>query len=329
MWPIVSWGGMRVAISDKIFLSLCIQRYSMTHSPLRRSLLIALAAAPVVAPAVIARAQPASSVTLNLAARERFEQLEASSGGRLGVAALRTSDGATVSYRESERFPMCSTFKLLAVGALLKRSMAERDLLDARVRYGPAEVIANSPVTKRHAGEGMTVGELCAAALQYSDNTAANLLLTTLGGPEVLNEFAHSIGDTWFDLVRWETELNASVPGDMRDTTTPQAMMTDVQKLLLTDEVLEAPQRERLKAWMLGNTTGARRIRAAVSATGWPVADKTGSGDYGTANDVAVVYGPSTAYVLAVYFTGVTPKETPPDDGIVEGASRIVFDVMR
>jgi beta-lactamase class A len=297
----------------------------MTYSPLRRSLLIALAAAPVVG----VRAQPASSVSLNLAARERFEQLESTSGGRLGVAALRVSDGAYVSYRESERFPMCSTFKVLVVGALLKRSMAEPALLDTRVRYGPTEVIANSPVTKRHAGEGMTVGELCAAALQYSDNTAANLLLTTLGGPEVLNEFAHSIGDTWFDLVRWETELNASVPGDMRDTTTPHAMMADLQKLLLTDDVLEAPQREKLKAWMLGNTTGAGRIRAAVRSTGWPVADKTGSGDYGTANDVAVVFSPSTAYVVAIYFTGVTPKETPPNDQIVDEATRVVFDVMR
>lgn len=297
----------------------------MTHSPLRRSLLVALAAVPVLG----VRAQPASSVSLNLAAQDRFGQLEASSGGRLGVAAVRTSDGAYVSYRESERFPMCSTFKLLAVGALLKRSMAQRDLLDTRVRYGPTELVANSPITKGHAGEGMTVGELCAAALQYSDNTAANLLLTTLGGPEVLNEFARSIGDTWFDLVRVEPELNASVPGDMRDTSTPQAMMADMQKLLLSDEVLEAPQRERLKTWMVGNTTGARRIRAAARSTGWVVADKTGSGDYGTANDVAVLYAASSAYVLAIYFTGVTPKETPPQDVIVDEAARIVIDAFR
>ncbi|MEM5367376.1 class A beta-lactamase [Paraburkholderia azotifigens] len=297
----------------------------MTHSPLRRSLLIAIAAAPVVG----VRAQPASSVALNLAAHERFGQLEASSGGRLGVAAVRTSDGAYVSYRESERFPICSTFKLLAVGALLKRSAAERDLLDTRVRYGPADLVANSPVTKQHAGEGMSVGELCAAALQYSDNTAANLLLNVIGGTEVLNEFARSIGDTWFDLARREPDLNASVPGDMRDTTAPRAMMQDAQKLLLSDDVLEAPQRERLKAWMLGNTTGAGRIRAAVRSTGWPVADKTGSGDYGTANDVGVVYSPATAYVLAIYFTGVTPKETPPQDAIVDEAARIVFDVVR
>ncbi|MHB9839783.1 class A beta-lactamase [Paraburkholderia terrae] len=298
----------------------------MPFSSLRRSLLIALAAGPVIG----VRAQPASSVSVNLAAREQFEQLEASSGGRLGVAALNTADGSYVGYRESERFPMCSTFKLLVVALVLKRSMAERSLLDERVRYGDADLVANSPVTRRHVGEGMTIGELSAAALQHSDNTAAKLLLTAVGGPEVLNQFALSIGDEWFDLLRGEPEVNASVPGDMRDTTTPRAMMLDVQKLLLAEDVLGSQQREQLKAWMLGNVTGAARIRAAVPGSGWLVADKTGSGDYGTANDVAVVYPPSAApFVIAVYFTGVMPKQTLPRDEVVVEAARIVFDVMK
>ncbi|BCF97914.1 beta-lactamase [Paraburkholderia sp. PGU19] len=298
----------------------------MPFSSLRRSLLIALAAGPVIG----VRAQPASSVSVNLAARERFEKLEASSGGRLGVAALNTADGSYVGYRESERFPMCSTFKLLVVALVLKRSMAERSLLDERVRYDDADLVANSPVTKRRVGEGMTIGELSAAALQHSDNTAAKLLLTAVGGPEVLNQFALSIGDEWFDLLRGEPEVNASVPGDMRDTTTPRAMMLDVQKLLLADDVLGPQQREQLKAWMLGNVTGAARIRAAVPGSGWLVADKTGSGDYGTANDVAVVYPPSAApFVVAVYFTGVMPKQTLPRDEVVVEAARIVFDVMK
>jgi beta-lactamase class A len=298
----------------------------MPFSSLRRSLLIALAAGPVIG----VRAQPASSVSVNLAARERFEKLEASSGGRLGVAALNTADGSYVGYRESERFPMCSTFKLLVVALVLKRSMAERSLLDERVRYGDADLVANSPVTRRRVGEGMTIGELSAAALQHSDNTAANLLVTAVGGPEVLNQFALSIGDEWFDLLRGEPEVNASVPGDMRDTTTPRAMMLDVQKLLLADDVLGPQQREQLKAWMLGNATGAARIRAAVPGSGWLVADKTGSGDYGTANDVAVVYPPSAApFVIAVYFTGVTPKQTLPRDEVVAEAARIVFDAMK
>ncbi|WP_109483811.1 class A beta-lactamase [Paraburkholderia sp. C35] len=298
----------------------------MSHFALRRSLLLALLASPLAG----VRAQPASSVSINLAAQERFQKLEQRSEGRLGVAALNTADGSYVGYRESERFPMCSTFKLVATAWVLKRSMAERGLLDERVRFGEADLVANSPITRRHVREGMSIGELCAAALQYSDNTAANLLLTALGGSEVLNEFARGIGDEWFNLVRVETEVNASVPGDMRDTTSPRAMMLDVQKFLLSDEVLGLQQREQLKTWMLGNTTGAARIRAAVPvSSGWRVADKTGSGDYGTANDVAVVYPPAAEpLVLAVYFTGVTPRETLPRDEIVVEAARVVFDVM-
>ena len=111
--------------------------------------------------------------------------------------------------------------------------------------------------------------------------------------------------------------------------TTPRAMMRDAHKFLLSDDVLGPQQRGLLNTWMLGNTTGARRIRAAVPSASWQVADKTGSGDYGTANDVAVVYPPSAApIVIAIYFTGVMPKETSPRDEIVADAARIVFDVM-
>ena len=301
----------------------------MSYSPLRRSLLAALAAAPFAS----VRAQPAAAMSRALAAQEQLAKLEASSGGRLGVAARNTADGAVVEYRASERFPMCSTFKLLAVGAILKRSMDEHALLDERVRFGAGDLVAYSPVAEKHVDRGMTIGELCVAALQYSDNTAANLLLTALGGPEVVNEFARSIGDTWFDLVRWETELNASVPGDLRDTTTPQAMMRDVERLLLGD-VLAVPQREMLRGWMEGNRTGGARIRSAVSrfssssSSGWVVADKTGSGDYGTANDVGVVFLPAAAVVIAVYFTGVMPRETTPRSEVVAGAAEIVLRTL-
>lgn len=291
----------------------------MSHFFLRRTLLAAIA----VAPFARVRAQPAAAMSRSLAVQEQLEKLEASSGGRLGVAAVNTADGAVVEYRASERFPMCSTFKLLAVGAILKRSMDEHALLDERVRFSATDLVAYSPVTEKHLAGGMTIAGICEAALQYSDNTAANLLLTALGGPEVVNQFALSIGDTWFDLVRWEPELNASVPGDMRDTTTPQAMMRDVDRLLLGN-VLAAPQRELLRGWMIGNRTGGGRIRAGVPS-GWVVADKTGSGDYGTANDVGVVFLPAAApVVIAVYFTGVMDRDASPRSEVVAMASRVV-----
>jgi beta-lactamase class A len=273
----------------------------MSHSSLRRALLIALAAGPVIG----VRAQPASSVAINLAAHERFEQLEARSGGRLGVAALNTADGSYVGYRESERFAMCSTFKLLAVAAILKRSIAERALLDSHIRYGETDLVANSPATKRHVSEGMSMGDICAAALQYSDNTAANLMIRLLGGPGAVTAFARSIGDSMFRLDRWETALNEAVPGDPRDTTTPAAMLNNLQALVL-GEALSQSSRERLIAWLVGNKTGDARLRAGLPAT-WRSGDKTGSGEHGTSNDVAVAWPPNSAPVLiAVYLTGTT-----------------------
>jgi beta-lactamase class A len=148
----------------------------------------------------------------------------------------------------------------------------------------------------------MTVSELCEVTLQYSDNAAANLLMKQIGGPAAVTAYARSIGDSEFRLDRWETELNSALPDDVRDTTTPLAMARSLQKLVLGD-VLPAAQRKLLRDWMVGNTTGATRIRAGVSAA-WTVADKTGAGDYGTVNDIGVIWPPGKApLVLAVYLT--------------------------
>lgn len=75
----------------------------------------------------------------------------------------------------------------------------------------------------------MTVAELSAAAVQYSDNAAANLLLKELGGPAGLTAFMRSIGDTTFRLDRWELELNSAIPGDARDTSSPRAVTESLQ----------------------------------------------------------------------------------------------------
>jgi beta-lactamase class A len=228
--------------------------------------------------------------------------LEKEFGGRIGLAAIDTGSGNTLGHRENERFPMCSTFKVLAASATLARSVTQPDLLTQRVRYTRTDLVPYSPVTEKHAGAGMTVAELCAAALQYSDNTAANLLLKTLGGTAAVNAFARSIGDTAFRLDRWEPDLNSALAGDERDTTTPLAMAGTLQKLVLADGLPPA-QQKTLKQWLLGNTTGDTRIRAGVPA-GWLVGDKTGTGDFGTTNDVGIAWPPGKApIVLAVYLT--------------------------
>lgn len=243
-------------------------------------------------------------------ARSRIAALERRAGGRLGVFARDTGSGATIAYRDSERFPMCSTFKLLAAGAILARVDAGRDQLDRRIRFTAADLMAYSPITKPQAdGAGMTLAELCAAAIDYSDNTAANLLLAALGGPAALTAYARTLGDPVTRLDRNEPDLNQAIPGDPRDTTTPAAMLADVQRLALGD-FLSPASREKLIRWLLGNTTGDKRLRAGLPA-GWRVADKTGTGDYGSTNDIGLIWPPDRAPILVTaYLTGT---DAPPD----------------
>lgn len=298
----------------------------MNHSPLRRSLLLACASAPFFTACTSVATVPAPNAKKTSAAEELLAQLEASSGGRLGVAAFDVANNAHVQHRADERFPLCSTFKVMAVGAVLNRSIKEPALMQQRIAYEASDLVAHSPITVKHAGQGMTVAELCAAALQYSDNTAANVLVKLLGGPAAVTAFAHSIGDEAFRLDRWETDLNTAIPGDPRDTSTPNNMARSLQGLALNN-VLADPQRDQLQAWLRGNTTGATRIRAGVPAD-WVVGDKTGAGDHGTTNDIGVLWPPTgSPIVLAIYFTQ-PDKAAPMRNDVIAAAARIVAEAL-
>lgn len=253
-------------------------------------------------------------------------KLEAEAGGRLGVMAFDTASGRRIAHRADERFPACSTFKMLAAAAVLARSADDPGLLQRRMRYPASALVTYSPVTEKHVADGMTVAELCAAALQYSDNTAGNLLMKQIGGPAGVTAYARSIGDETFRLDRWETELNTAIPGDPRDTCTPAAMARNLQRLLLGDALPAAP-RAQLEAWMRGNTTGATRIRAGVPP-GWAVADKTGAGDYGVVNDIGIAWPPNRPpIVLAIYFTQER-KDAPMRNDVVAAAARIAATAL-
>jgi len=232
-----------------------------------------------------------------------LKRLETESGGRLGVAMLDSATGAQTGHRADERFPMCSTFKALAVGAVLKRVDTGKDDLARRVRFGESDLMAYSPATKgRVGGAGMSVAELCEAAITLSDNTAANLLLASMGGPAGFTDFVLTLGDPVTRLDRIEPTLNEAADGDPRDTTTPNAMASDFRSLV-TGDALSSGSRDQLIAWLVGNKTGDTRLRAGLPA-GWRVGDKTGTGERGTANDVAVIWPPQRApIVIAVYLT--------------------------
>ena len=206
------------------------------------------------------------------------------------MAGFNTGSGVRLQHRAHERFPLCSTFKLMLAAAVLERSTRDGSLLSRNLSYGKGDLIDHSPITEKHVATGMTVAAMCAATIQYSDNAAANLLLKELGGPATVTAFARGIGDQTFRLDRTEPELNTSIPGDPRDTTTPSAMSDSIQRLVLGD-ALGAAQRDQLKTWLLGNTTSTERFLAGVPA-GWKVGDKTGSGSYGSTNDVGVLWPP-------------------------------------
>ncbi|ASW01818.1 class A beta-lactamase [Paraburkholderia aromaticivorans] len=239
--------------------------------------------------------------------RRRLAEIEVASGGRLGVSIVDTMSGLHAGWRTDERFPMCSTFKVLAVGAVLARTDRGEEDLQRRVVFSQNDVVSNSPATSKHTREltgqaGMSIAELCKAAITLSDNTAANLLLATFGGPAGLTAFARGLGDGITRLDRNEPTLNEAMPGDPRDTTTPNAMLGNLRELLL-GEHLSPPSRAQLLAWLAANETGGARIRARLPKE-WGVGDKTGTGDHGTANDVAILWPPGRGPVLVtVYLT--------------------------
>ena len=200
---------------------------------------------------------------------------------------------------------MCSTFKVLAVGEVLTRVDQGKEYLGRIVHFSKSDLIAYSPATEKRVGQGMSIAELCAAAMTLSDNTAANLLLATIGGPPGVTRFVRTLGDNVTRLDRIEPGLNEALPGDPRDTSSPKAMATDLRTLVLCNQ-LSANSKTQLTEWLLENKTGDKRLRAGVPR-GWKIGDKTGSGDNGTANDMGIIWPPGHAPILtAVYLTGAT-----------------------
>jgi beta-lactamase class A len=230
---------------------------------------------------------------------EQIADLERQHNTLIGVFAADLASDRTVAHRAQDSFAMCSTFKGYAAARVLQMMQTGELALDQTVFVDPVAIVANSPVTEARAGGQMTLDELCRAALQRSDNTAGNLLLQRIGGPQAITAFARSIGDNRSRLDRWETELNSAVPGDPRDTSTPEALGGGYRALLAGD-VLGAPQSTQLEDWMRANETSSMR---AGLPDGWTTADKTGSGDYGSTNDVGIAYGPDGRRVLLAFMT--------------------------
>ena len=259
----------------------------------------------------------------------RFVDLEKQHpGSRIGVSAVDVSTKRRVDYRADEPFLMCSTFKLLAAAAVLKRVDENRETLDRFVKYGETELMSYAPVTRAHVKEGgMTLEALCAAAIQQSDNTAANLLLDSLGGPKGVTEFARSLGDKFTRLDRKEPELNRPAPDKEMDSTRPAAICDDLQRLLTTD-VLSEQSRTQLEKWLQGSETGLQMIRSVVPAD-WKTGDKTGRSGDGATNDVAVLRPSSGGPIFIAVYTVAPGAKAEEQIKLVADAARIAIDLLK
>lgn len=256
--------------------------------------------------------------------KQAFGDLEKQYDARLGVYAIDTGTGRTVAYRAEERFAYASTFKALAAGAILMQNTIEQ--LDDVITYSKEDLVTYSPITEKHVETGMTLWEICQAAVQYSDNTAGNLMFQRLGGPEEFQNVLRQLGDTTTIAARYETELNEATPGDTRDTSSPRALATTLQALTV-DDALPEDKRAILIEWLKGNKTGDELIRAGVPA-GWEVGDKTGSAGFGTRNDIGVIWPPDADPIVIAVLSSRDTADAPYDNALIAQATKVAIEAI-
>lgn len=264
--------------------------------------------------------QTSENITAKEITMEKFEQLEKEYDARLGVFAFDTGTDQTVTYHPDERFAHASTLKALAVGALLQQKSIED--LNQRITYTRNDLVNYNPITEKYVDTGMTLKELSDATLRYSDNTAMNLILQQLDGPKGLKKALRKIGDHVTNPKRFEPELNEVEPGETQDTSTPRALATSLQAFTLGD-ALPIEKRELLIDWMKRNTTGDALIRAGVPE-GWEVADKTGTGSYGTRNDIAVIWPPNGSPIVLAILSSRDEKDAGYDNKLIAEATKVI-----
>ena len=248
--------------------------------------------------------------------QRKIKHIENTYGGKIGLYAINTANNKIISFNANKRFPFCSTSKVMTVAAILLKSSKKPSFLQKIIYFKKAAILKSgyAPITKNNIKNGMSVEALCAACIRYSDNTAANILMRMLGGPQAVTKFARRIGDDKFNLNRYEPQLNSAIPGDKRDTSTPKAMAKSLQKLIL-GHILPPKQHSLLEHWLITNTTGNNRIRAGAPKN-WLVGDKTGTGQYGTTNDIAILWPPNYApIVLSIYYTQKFKDSKPNGQG--------------
>ncbi|TDC41598.1 class A beta-lactamase [Actinomadura sp. KC345] len=276
------------------------------------------------------RSSPDAAAPSQSAVGKQLRALEKTRQVRIGAYAIDTASNRGVGYRADERFPFLSTFKAVVCGAVLQKARrSDPGLMDRVIRYKESDLVDHSPVTEKHVKTGMTVAELCRAAITVSDNTAANLVLKQIGGPAGDTAFFRSLGDRRSRHDRWETALNDWKPGERRDTLVPRDWARGL-RTLTTGTALAPADRTRLIGWMKASETGADRIRAGLPE-GWTAGNKTGTGGtYGTANDIAVAWPPGGgAPLIIVVTTNRRAADGTEDPAAIAKAASVLVRALR
>ncbi|MDB5938839.1 MAG: ampC [Polaromonas sp.] len=270
-------------------------------------------------------ALPANAALHDAAIQTHLRELESAAQGRLGIHIVDAATGLEYGYRSDERFMMLSSFKLLASALVLHRVDTSKESLTRRIAFTGKDLISWSPVTEQHAdGNGMTLAQLCEATITTSDNTAANLILSSCGGPAALTAFARQLGDQVTRLDRNEPQLNVKSGDGLMDTTSPRAMATTMQKLLL-GEALSVQSRGQLQLWLRGNTTGNNRLKAGLPAD-WRIGDKTGT-NQSDSNDIGIVFPPDRTPLLVAAYLAESHATSQVKDATIAAVGQLVHEI--
>ncbi len=229
------------------------------------------------------------------------DRIERQLDARVGFAAYDLETEQRWEYNADQLFAMSSTFKTLACAALLQRVDEGSEQLERRVKVSASDIVTYSPVTEAYAdSREISLFELCEATMTTSDNTAANLILQAMGGPQAVTEFVRELGDSVTRLDRWETELNEAIPSDERDTTTPNAMVSNLEKLVVGN-ALSPQSKNQLREWLVNNEVADGLFRSQMPDE-WVIGDRTGAGGFGSRSITAVIWPPEREPTIVAFY---------------------------
>ncbi len=269
----------------------------------------------------------AQAADLQKETERRVAAIEADIGGRVGIAVHDLKGNSLFFYKSDQRFPMSSTFKALLCGAILSRVDAGQEDLDRVISYEPRDIVSYSPITENHTESGMSVGALCEVTVTISDNTAGNLLLDTVGGPDGFTQFLRTLGDTTTRLDRWETALNEGTPNDPRDTTTPDAILRSLNALAFQDALSPTSQKQ-LRQWMIDDKVADALLRS-ILPDGWRIGDKTGAGGHGARGIIAILWPTEAEPLLVAIYLAENNQPIETRNKAIARLGSIVFDFLQ